>query len=382
MHERHSSPQSNTQYQHPGVRNIPIHREGSGTPPQRHTSPSPAHGWSGMQNPEQGRSSPAGMRQIPIQHQSGPAPNQAPYPGYGGYPQQATTYPAQGLPQQPTAFSQQPQPSYPTAATMSQPGYPNNTMSQQNYPASPTMSQPGYPTSTGMSQAGYPASGGMPQPGFGGQTQYPARQTQPPQPQQQTYTAPPQVNRPPQTSAAPPTSSASPTLRPPNAANEANRSPSPKPSPKPPRKLTPMEQIDIVREELKEREAEVNKFSGKKGSREYLYLEEMLTRSLLKLDLVEANGDDHIRVSRKETVRNIQASLDQLELKALANETSDPPNGGSGDTQGQSNQNPSDSKTQKNDLKAENQGNSSKKNEGAKLPGRVSEMVLDSEINC
>ncbi|PVD32632.1 hypothetical protein C0Q70_08075 [Pomacea canaliculata] len=77
--------------------------------------------------------------------------------------------------------------------------------------------------------------------------------------------------------------------------------------------------IDSVMKEVKSLEENVNSFKGLKKDRECKYLEEMLTRNLLKLDSVEANGHENIRQARKNAVRMIEAALDLLELKAHAN---------------------------------------------------------------
>jgi hypothetical protein len=55
-----------------------------------------------------------------------------------------------------------------------------------------------------------------------------------------------------------------------------------------------------------------------KTSKDYRYLEEMLTRLLIRLDNVDAAGSDHVRLARRDAVRVVQSVLDQLELKALA----------------------------------------------------------------
>ncbi|XP_002741303.1 uncharacterized protein LOC100370983 [Saccoglossus kowalevskii] len=59
----------------------------------------------------------------------------------------------------------------------------------------------------------------------------------------------------------------------------------------------------------------VENFSGKEKNKEYLYLEEFLTRNLLKLDNIESNGNEEIRVCRRNGVRNVQQCLDILESK-------------------------------------------------------------------
>jgi len=71
--------------------------------------------------------------------------------------------------------------------------------------------------------------------------------------------------------------------------------------------------------EANELHAAVEQFSGAdKSSKEYRYLEEMLTRLLLKLDSVDTAGFERIRTMRKDAIVSIQAILDQLELKVIA----------------------------------------------------------------
>ena len=65
--------------------------------------------------------------------------------------------------------------------------------------------------------------------------------------------------------------------------------------------------------------AAVEQLSGvDKTSKQYRYLEEMLTRLLLRLDGVDTAGSDRIRMMRKDAIVSIQAVLDQLELKVIA----------------------------------------------------------------
>lgn len=54
---------------------------------------------------------------------------------------------------------------------------------------------------------------------------------------------------------------------------------------------------------------------GNKADKEYKYLDEMLTRNLLKLDTIDTRGNDSIRLARKEAIKCIQASLSVLEAK-------------------------------------------------------------------
>ena len=88
-------------------------------------------------------------------------------------------------------------------------------------------------------------------------------------------------------------------------------------------KMTPIEQINTIQEESDQLQGKLNGFKSAKGSKEYRYLEEMLTRLLIKLDGIESEGKDEIRQARKKAIRSVQAGLDHLELIGMANEVSD-----------------------------------------------------------
>lgn len=79
--------------------------------------------------------------------------------------------------------------------------------------------------------------------------------------------------------------------------------------------------ILAIRKDAESFHAKIETFSSVKDSKEYKFLEEMMERILCKLDNIEANGNENIRTRRKEAVTYIQQCLDQLELKAFANET-------------------------------------------------------------
>jgi len=168
--------------------------------------------------------------------------------------------------------------------------------------------------------------------------------------------------------------------------------PSPASTPPPPQKpLTAEERafkiIDGVMSEVQGLEEKVNGFTGVKGTKEYRYLEEMLTRSLLKLDSVETGGHDNIRQARKKAVRMIEPALDLLELKAVANAqktptpastptSAPPPPPACSQSRGGSME-PSPMETGPSGPQSP-----ATKDSNGKSGGRVKEMVLDSEVSC
>ena len=137
--------------------------------------------------------------------------------------------------------------------------------------------------------------------------------------------------------------------------------------------------INNVVREVKALEDQVNSFQGTKLDKQYKYLEEMMTRSLLKTDAVEAGSNDAVRQARKQTVRMIEAALNLLELKALAGETktqaspsdAEAPSSSSGETT------PASLNTNSNARDRAEKAASPQKD-----PSRVKEMQLDSEVQC
>ena len=61
---------------------------------------------------------------------------------------------------------------------------------------------------------------------------------------------------------------------------------------------------------------EIESFQGAKDSKEYRYLDEMLTRHMLSLDSIEAGGRDDIRQIRKDAIRSINRCLSTLDARA------------------------------------------------------------------
>ena len=89
-------------------------------------------------------------------------------------------------------------------------------------------------------------------------------------------------------------------------------------SPAPPN-LSNMGQIEKIMGDLEELSKQVETYQGTKKDKQYLYMEEMLTRLLLKLDNIDSEGIDEVRQARRLAVKRVQAILDQLELKGFAN---------------------------------------------------------------
>ncbi|XP_044253700.1 BAG domain-containing protein Samui-like isoform X2 [Tribolium madens] len=125
------------------------------------------------------------------------------------------------------------------------------------------------------------------------------QQAAPPQPQQQKFqqqAAPPQQEVPvqkPQEQVPPPQQ--------------------PKPS------TNPIDIIQSIQKDVSELMSQVEKFNGIPRDKQYLYLDEMLTRNLIKLDNIDTQGQENIRQARKEAIKCIEGCIGILEAKAAAN---------------------------------------------------------------
>ncbi|XP_063825158.1 BAG domain-containing protein Samui isoform X2 [Ostrinia nubilalis] len=92
--------------------------------------------------------------------------------------------------------------------------------------------------------------------------------------------------------------------------------PPPQPKPQPPSANDPITQILSIQTDVLNLMSEVENFTGTKKDKRYLFLDEMLTRNLIKLDNIETEGKENIRQARKEAIKCIQKCIAVLEAKA------------------------------------------------------------------
>ncbi|CAK9816798.1 BAG domain-containing protein Samui [Anthophora quadrimaculata] len=89
------------------------------------------------------------------------------------------------------------------------------------------------------------------------------------------------------------------------------------PKPKPNVPKDPLERVALVQKEVDSLAEQVKQYNGNsKTDKQYMYLDEMLTRELIKLDDIETEGKDNVRQARKNTIRSIQETISLLESKA------------------------------------------------------------------
>ncbi|KAL4709078.1 hypothetical protein ACJJTC_013491 [Scirpophaga incertulas] len=105
--------------------------------------------------------------------------------------------------------------------------------------------------------------------------------------------------------------------QPPPTTSQHQQSPPPQPKPQQQNSANdPITQILGIQTDVLNLMTEVENFTGTKKDKKYLYLDEMLTRNLIKLDNIETDGKENIRQARKEAIRCIQKCIAVLEAKA------------------------------------------------------------------
>lgn len=76
------------------------------------------------------------------------------------------------------------------------------------------------------------------------------------------------------------------------------------------------QRVDQVQQEVDIITRRVEQYNGSsRNDKEYLYLDEMLTRNLIALDTIEVEGNEQLRTARKNVIKSIQKSIALLESK-------------------------------------------------------------------
>lgn len=88
---------------------------------------------------------------------------------------------------------------------------------------------------------------------------------------------------------------------------------------KPKGEQDPLCAINSIRSDVIKLVKDIANFEGvSKDLKEYKYLDEMLTRCLIRLDSIQCSEQD-IRQQRKSTVKNVESAIDVLSKKAKLN---------------------------------------------------------------
>ena len=83
-------------------------------------------------------------------------------------------------------------------------------------------------------------------------------------------------------------------------------------------KVEKISRIKSIQEKAAELLRNVDAFNSESRTKEYLYLEELLTCCMLELDSIETDGDEDVRRERKATIKQLQEILVLLESKINA----------------------------------------------------------------
>merc|ERR1712106_86974 len=106
-----------------------------------------------------------------------------------------------------------------------------------------------------------------------------------------------------------------------NQNQNAGKSPTPQPEIRT-NKDPKIEKLDKIKRDVELLFGEIETFSGTKQDKEYLYLDEMLTRHLIALDGVEPEGKEEIRTLRKESIKSVNRCLSLLDRKVSSEDDS------------------------------------------------------------
>lgn len=87
----------------------------------------------------------------------------------------------------------------------------------------------------------------------------------------------------------------------------------------PPKNETTIEKIQSIQRDVLHLMDRIEHYKcHSKRDREYVYLDEMLTQHLLKLDTIDSDGNEIIKKARREAIKSINKCIEALEAKAEA----------------------------------------------------------------
>lgn len=91
--------------------------------------------------------------------------------------------------------------------------------------------------------------------------------------------------------------------------------PPPSSPPKDKRRQDPSEVVEEVRLDVENLRKCVEEFKGVRGDKQYLYLDEMLTRNLIRLDNISTEGNEELRKARRAVIDAINCCIQEMEQK-------------------------------------------------------------------
>lgn len=103
----------------------------------------------------------------------------------------------------------------------------------------------------------------------------------------------------------------------PQKSNQGHPPPPQQKEPPPVNPRDPLFRVENVQREVDGLKDRVEQFTGNsRTDKEYILLDELLTRNLIKLDDIETEGKEEVRTARKNTIKSIQRCISVLENKA------------------------------------------------------------------
>ncbi len=103
--------------------------------------------------------------------------------------------------------------------------------------------------------------------------------------------------------------------------NKSSQPPPAPPSSEPDQKPDPcLSKLAKVQADVADLVKRIENFQGGKKDKEYIFLDEMLTRNLLILDGIETEGRDDVRQKRRESIKSINRCLSILESRATSSQ--------------------------------------------------------------
>lgn len=104
----------------------------------------------------------------------------------------------------------------------------------------------------------------------------------------------------------------------PAPADETDSKPA-EPPPEPVPAKDPLSKVESIQKEVEELKHQVEAFDGRSRSdKQFLMLDELLTRKLISLDDIDTEGKEDVRQARKDTIRSIQRCISLLESRIPA----------------------------------------------------------------
>lgn len=89
-------------------------------------------------------------------------------------------------------------------------------------------------------------------------------------------------------------------------------------------KVDPLQEIETIKQEVDKLAQQVSQFDGTHQDKQYRYLDEMLTREMIKLDNIATDGQPEVRAARKQVICAIEKAVVELDQRSKPRESGQP----------------------------------------------------------